>query len=170
MPAEEAKRFWFIPVLTGNTPSYIHLKGQPLVYPRTYGEHEPELTALHSHLGLSPYLRGTRDLSGQKIPGDLVYPRTYGEHICSGNVKERISGLSPYLRGTQCLYRKPGGKLRFIPVLTGNTQQSDIVLRQITVYPRTYGEHHPRGIRLCSKHGLSPYLRGTHNTPMSGQG
>ncbi|CEF29584.1 conserved hypothetical protein [Xenorhabdus nematophila str. Websteri] len=50
-----------------------------------------------------------------------VYPRTYGEHFKAGSKSNCPVGLSPYLRGTRMSDISFDLLLRFIPVLTGNT-------------------------------------------------
>ncbi|CCW30260.1 conserved hypothetical protein [Xenorhabdus nematophila F1] len=51
--------------------------------------------------------------------------------------------------------------LRFIPVLTGNTELEPILRLIMPVYPRTYGEHDSHSSASALSTGLSPYLRGT---------
>ncbi|CBJ89956.1 conserved hypothetical protein [Xenorhabdus nematophila ATCC 19061] len=51
--------------------------------------------------------------------------------------------------------------VRFIPVLTGNTSPRDLHYVRVSVYPRTYGEHHIAQPNALNFLGLSPYLRGT---------
>ncbi|CEF29581.1 conserved hypothetical protein [Xenorhabdus nematophila str. Websteri] len=52
-----------------------------------------------------------------------VYPRTYGEHSSNTKIKLIYRGLSPYLRGTLQQPTPAASSMRFIPVLTGNTER-----------------------------------------------
>ena len=103
IPRLIAKGIRFIPVLTGNTVSFLLCLSKCSVHPRAYGEHLLMIGHTLLEIGSSPCLRGTQFSSIQIMPmarfipvltgnthkadqflTDLtVHPRAYGEHTCS---------------------------------------------------------------------------------------
>ncbi|SUI48077.1 Domain of uncharacterised function (DUF2825) [Shewanella putrefaciens] len=104
---------------------------------------------------------GTALLSPAMLP---VYPRAYGEQtdiiVC---INDQY-GLSPCLRGTGNKDALAVNKVRFIPVLTGNSCGVWHDPFIVPVYPRAYGEQTSNAIKPGKNGGLSPCLRGTENS------
>ena len=151
----------FIPVDTGNTPSWLMITTTAAVHPRGYGEHVFQFVFLHTSSGSSPWIRGTQSKNGSLtpfqrfIPVDTgntlqmirvrlmtpVHPRGYGEHINKRRRSSHKNGSSPWIRGTLFNKRKIMHGMRFIPVDTGNTPFLAIEHLHHAVHPRGYGEH-----------------------------
>ncbi len=72
-----------------------------------------------------------------------------------------ISGLSPLTRGTHCSIGPSHRTFRFIPAHAGNTGHLRRHFRQISVYPRSCGEHDFVSCISMLLYGLSPLTRGT---------
>ena len=129
------------------------------VYPRVYGG-TPVMTALpEADQGLSPRVRGNREVPPQKrllcgsIPAcagepdrdnslsrlDGVYPRVCGGPLAdpSGCVTRR--GLSPRVRGNPMVAGPLAGWIRSIPACAGEPRGKTMRRYQITVYPRVCG-------------------------------
>ncbi len=108
------------PVLTGNTlKTYLEECEKP-VYPRAYGEHEPQQSMPMISFGLSPCLRGTRVL---KL------------------LKPRLKRFIPVLTGNTYSSNHTSPIPPVYPRVTGNTTLENTDSRVVTVYPRAYGEH-----------------------------
>ncbi len=102
-------------------------------------------------------------------------PRSRGEHVGCKLRVERIDGLSPLARGTLRLQRRDVvlargtpvlgaaqlNESRFIPARAGNTQIRTRYFCDLSVYPRSRGEHLPDGTKFGGQTGLSPLARGT---------
>ena len=173
----------FIPVLTGNSPSFQPQVILQAVYPRAYGEQRRYLCASCRFAGLSPCLRGTGQLrhgerakkrfipvlTGNSTTSNTavlvltVYPRAYGEQYHVKYCSFSINGLSPCLRGTVTILRVWLIAARFIPVLTGNSNYLAGVAHSRAVYPRAYGEQRYVEKAINDLGGLSPCLRGTEH-------
>ena len=151
----------FIPARAGNMGGYDGYVHDSPVHPRTCGEHGQYIQIPPGMDGSSPHVRGTcwlliydnrlwrfiparagniriyRTLAG----GTTVHPRTCGEHRDESRPAQGSYGSSPHVRGTwsgrpQC-YRSR----RFIPARAGNIQQQPQQRVEISVHPRTCGEH-----------------------------
>ena len=91
-----------------------------------------------------------------------VHPRAYGEYMMVRLFQHCNHGSSPCLRGIRSAPIPVFVKLRFIPVLTGNTLKAACEYANVPVHPRAYGEYNPYGQALLSSCGSSPCLRGIH--------
>ena len=151
----------FIPVLTGNTHSWLYCRIYYPVHPRAYGEHNIYASSICCWSGSSPCLRGTLHtrlinmsltrfipvLTGNTLNiassacSSTVHPRAYGEHTMTDVLLLHAPGSSPCLRGTRAGKDTLAGMIRFIPVLTGNTMINHARKDYEAVHPRAYGEH-----------------------------
>jgi len=129
------------------------------VYPRIYGGNIGRDAHSVCARGLSPHIRGKRQVlvepclslrsipayTGETVdvidqPGDCgVYPRIYGGNRTVRRLLDRGEGLSPHIRGKLAL-----GRYRFlfpgsIPAYTGETPCSPPASCPAGVYPRIYG-------------------------------
>ena len=130
------------------------------VYPCTYRELTPILSAHYIDIGISLYLQGTLQLSilvkslhryipvptgnssarsgvGVQIP---VYPCTYRELAPITYVYAVARGISLYLQGTPYQSISLLAQLRYIPVPTGNSFSAILKVKIHAVYPCTYRE------------------------------
>ncbi len=169
-----------IPALTGKParPRDRGLAAQ--VYPRAYGETSGGPGASTTTTGLSPRLRGNRELlvagngEPRSIPAltgkpeyhrrieaiERVYPRAYGETLACRHSLPQERGLSPRLRGNRLQGRARGQGVGSIPALTGKPEMHVFRYWKRWVYPRAYGET-LGGVNTVEKlNGLSPRLRG----------
>ena len=110
--------------------------------------------------GISLYLQGTRAIvhqhrlgrryipvptgnSGIKKCRSLqytVYPCTYRELILNPHTLEITDGISLYLQGTPENVYGDRSIFRYIPVPTGNSQDTTALVHARPVYPCTYRE------------------------------
>jgi len=151
----------FIPARAGNTGATADSWIAAAVHPRSRGEHAVRICCAASAAGSSPLARGTRarNQSGRsvqrfiparagntcgtvrRIGAASVHPRSRGEHRSQDMCRAKNRGSSPLARGTR---RRSGLLLerrRFIPARAGNTTESATYSRQISVHPRSRGEH-----------------------------
>ncbi len=171
----------FIPARAGNTQKARELVIPQSVYPRSRGEHSESSRTGHPAIGLSPLARGTHERNAvahaavRFIPAragntryqehgktrHAVYPRSRGEHMQLAGVDISKPGLSPLARGTLLPPVLPCWVRRFIPARAGNTSPIDETGAQLSVYPRSRGEHYDPPWGLPRRAGLSPLARGT---------
>ncbi len=171
----------FIPVGAGNSFTLHHRSPMRTVYPRGCGELAYNLAGGYFHIGLSPWVRGTRQtklflgsstrfipvgagnslLSACSLALSPVYPRGCGELLNIDLFASITGGLSPWVRGTQHLKKSQSEPCRFIPVGAGNSYSAEIKQIDVTVYPRGCGELLLNKCSLSSSGGLSPWVRGT---------
>ena len=176
------RRSRFIPARAGNTEEMIREEDKPAVYPRSRGEHIALPGDKSKMSGLSPLARGTLGYllwggwqrrfiparagntfrPGTSSLSTSVYPRSRGEHHYCFSPPAEYAGLSPLARGTLLFPQPRGALMRFIPARAGNTGLALRELREITVYPRSRGEHKNNPIFKGGLGGLSPLARGTH--------
>ena len=171
----------FIPVHTGNMFTQKIIKIMFTVYPCAYREHNINEILENFLVGLSLCIQGTfmPDIIifffSRFIPvhtGNMirrawaafclpVYPCAYREHwLCSVN-KRKLHGLSLCIQGTlwnQMIYRARG---RFIPVHTGNIENTRSTCARSSVYPCAYREHSCLNFYKFSHFGLSLCIQGT---------
>ena len=163
---QEGRQRRFIPAGAGNTNHETTDTVTYPVYPRWRGEHRLKQISFWYGDGLSPLARGTLyqcysvQRQGRFIPAGAgntfgsspsrpvfsVYPRWRGEHRAATLVARIICGLSPLARGTQIVLVHFLQRLRFIPAGAGNTSETPVMRRLITVYPRWRGEHASRRV------------------------
>ncbi len=151
------------------------------VHPRTRGEHISLSIEERDVVGSSPHTRGTclqtvaRDGEFRFIPahaGNIVHsrfraaraavhPRTRGEHMSLPQFIIIRTGSSPHTRGTCKKLIAEALFFRFIPAHAGNIAMTLLPLFNITVHPRTRGEHETVARKLVEDLGSSPHTRGT---------
>ena len=95
-------------------------------------------------MGLSPRVRGNRDVEHEKPIIDGVYPR-----VCGGTVALTVTdldtgGLSPRVRGNPLLPSSLVTQIRSIPACAGEPAAAEFFGDPDTVYPRVCG-----GTRQC---------------------
>ena len=173
-----------IPARAGEPPWFPSPSWPDTVYPRACGGTGNAITLSTGEEGLSPRVRGNRQLvalgllmqrsiparAGEPPPASIrafpspVYPRACGGTTMSSNrLHDGSGGLSPRVRGN---HTKQVGKertMRSIPARAGEPGWLSARIRHSTVYPRACG-----GTRLnsvCGKRpdGLSPRVRGNRN-------
>ena len=131
------------------------------VYPRSCGEHVSRRCPARLPARFIPARAGNTLTDLHQFRTLAVYPRSCGEHgVCAG-IFLTACGLSPLVRGTQPKEALEKLAQRFIPARAGNTLIHIFLRLQLTVYPRSCGEHrllYPVGWIAC---GLSPLVRGT---------
>ena len=97
-----------------------------------------------------------------------VHPRSRGEHGCPYHGIACMTGSSPLARGTHPAGARADFRRRFIPARAGNTAVALPEGQEITVHPRSRGEHAGRVLPAERAGGSSPLARGTPPSP--GQG
>ncbi len=177
----------FIPVGAGNSAKACLSAVLAAVYPRGCGELVSCLIRHSTLCGLSPWVRGTHGINilvtdtkrfipvgagnspirSCRLSGSAVYPRGCGElrYILRRNHTER--GLSPWVRGTRMRDLRKRFPLRFIPVGAGNSLAPMPSCHSAAVYPRGCGELSSTGTSVLTIGGLSPWVRGTHNSAVT---
>ena len=170
----------FIPAHAGNTDCYLHRMGAPEAHPRAYGEYDSRQQQEEAGHGSSPCIRGiplpssgcssskrlipvhtgNTDAPPQASHCSPAHPRAYGEYFFFLSKAVRRFGSSPCIRGIP--YSSSGllGRVRLIPVHTGNTFSSSLRMRKATAHPRAYGEYRTASIRHKLPCGSSPCIRG----------
>ena len=171
----------FIPARAGNTPAAVRLELPIPVHPRSRGEHALVMKLAPWVGGSSPLARGTRARGAVATTRDRfiparagntprgtpcaartpVHPRSRGEHGRLSTPSFRVTGSSPLARGTRQPIPEGVRRLRFIPARAGNTLHSQRRAPDVTVHPRSRGEHSPERISPRSPPGSSPLARGT---------
>ena len=151
------------------------------VYPCTYRELGTIRDCSFWRYGISLYLQGTRTALSDRwhlwryipVPTgnsfakyyhrlvNAVYPCTYRELLFLYFKSLVIIGISLYLQGTPNALSKGSNVFRYIPVPTGNSQRSSIIITYNTVYPCTYRELSESSLVYSLKGGISLYLQGT---------
>ena len=155
------------------------------VYPRACGGTRRDCTIAAAVHGLSPRLRGNRqidrciscrmwsipalagepDLRVHRARASRVYPRACGGTPCWASVAEPLSGLSPRLRGNLPGAAPSATPLRSIPALAGEPKSAAYNRRVYAVYPRACGGTSPVPTWTKGVPGLSPRLRGNQCVP-----
>ena len=114
-----------------------------------------------------PVLTGNTSILATNFNRTAVHPRAYGEHQGQARPKTSRYGSSPCLRGTHISSNWRAGTVRFIPVLTGNTNPDQTPAGPSSVHPRAYGEHAFVSWPDNGATGSSPCLRGTPRSSLS---
>ncbi len=154
------------------------------VYPRVYGGTGRAQQDRDFGLGLSPRVRGNRRLERgrgvrsrsipactgepspmQSHPGAAgVYPRVYGGTGQWTRLRKEENGLSPRVRGNRGLGLESLNSLRSIPACTGEPDHRANRACIRKVYPRVYGGTRIRQWSYAPLSGLSPRVRGNHQS------
>ena len=179
-----------IPAHTGKPPGRCSRRWRARVYPRAYGETARYKTELERDWGLSPRIRGNRQLDEAHgvVPGSIpahtgkpwiaardaraerVYPRAYGETQIWVRPDPDDTGLSPRIRGNPRWRRGPGRGRGSIPAHTGKPTSEQTGACEVRVYPRAYGETRFGTAIRISRSGLSPRIRGNRLRSTRGSG
>ncbi len=179
-----------IPAPAGKPRRSAPTRGTARDYPRACGETADTVPCTVLDPGLSPRLRGNRQLpcrfgsfcgtipapAGKPIrrqretPPERDYPRACGETWPDGLHSNYTPGLSPRLRGN---HREAGAAARgagTIPAPAGKPVTLHSRMIAEWDYPRACGETTPnhRNTRYCG--GLSPRLRGNQLDARQGKG
>ena len=109
------------------------------VYPRVCGGTVIELFGGFAYEGLSPRVRGNRDLHQCARASTRVYPRVCGGTQVVSHISALSAGLSPRVRGNRGKGRTRNGRLGSIPACAGEPVSSWRTVRIIRVYPRVCG-------------------------------
>ena len=180
-------RFRSIPACAGSPSLRAALALAKPVYPRVCGVTSTTGRATRGARGLSPRVRGHRDMTvhqaarRRSIPacagspaldGDGpavwgVYPRVCGVTPCASLVSCASTGLSPRVRGHQrreSPARRPAGS---IPACAGSPQASGPVTHSDEVYPRVCGVTRSSSRKEYTVTGLSPRVRGHRSSGYS---
>ena len=132
-------------------------------------------------LGSSPHMRGTQHgrpfaclvrgiipaHAGNTVAGKSEktsredHPRTCGEHTCLNPIPHMHIGSSPHMRGTQTGLSDSILSSGIIPAHAGNTGGCPRMRKSFRDHPRTCGEHGDYGVRIATRRGSSPHMRGT---------
>ena len=153
------------------------------VYPRVCGGNSVLTSAACSATGLSPRVRGKREVGGGEIPrcgsipacagetgecpgwhcGSGVYPRVCGGNRRAGVVCLPPAGLSPRVRGKQAQWVARKYQMWSIPACAGETHRRRDGEKFSGVYPRVCGGNSMGPPIQASLMGLSPRVRGKRN-------
>ena len=169
-----------IPAYAGEPRSMMRRTPAPAVYPRVCGGTYGRQSQTDRVTGLSPRMRGNRQLwdcrrsacrsipayAGEPAPAcpaahaGMVYPR-----VCGGTRMESLQvpaqpGLSPRMRGNRCRPPPHSASRGSIPAYAGEPGLIYAHPIGYEVYPRVCGGTARRGGRMTGKSGLSPRMRG----------
>ena len=169
-----------IPVCTGSTYPCDYLSCRHWDHPRMHGEHPEDGCLGVWRLGSSPYARGARRSNWiltydngiipvctgstdkreywSSAPWD--HPRMHGEHPAGMRLVIFRVGSSPYARGAPCRLAHLLIAHGIIPVCTGSTLPTRLVVGRPRDHPRMHGEHMGGAQVLLEQRGSSPYARG----------
>ena len=154
------------------------------VYPRACGGTARQRIVGDAPLGLSPRLRGNQHPypspargyrsipapagePGNPTPARLrsaVYPRACGGTKDGGPIEVSHAGLSPRLRGNHHRKVRSEKSLRSIPAPAGEPPIRSTSEGPLGVYPRACGGTSTMLMLFVNRAGLSPRLRGNHQT------
>ncbi len=156
------------------------------VYPRVCGGTRGSASGVTGATGLSPRVRGNREMvtaeaeAWRSIPAcagephahdpgggaPLVYPRVCGGTSCRRGPTRSVSGLSPRVRGNLEYKPRHPVRQRSIPACAGEPLWCSARLMAGTVYPRVCGGTTHRRFKQGWRNGLSPRVRGNlQSTP-----
>ena len=155
------------------------------VYPRTCGGTGWTRSSKAGNRGLSPHVRGNREVDNNRgsVMGSIparagepdqrygkstskrVYPRTCGGTKRPYQQDNRRSGLSPHVRGNHEELKRRPVKRRSIPARAGEPIGLLYPYCQHRVYPRTCGGTAQWSRGYLMGMGLSPHVRGNRHLP-----
>ena len=157
----------FIPARAGNTGGLRRQRARPAVHPRSRGEHHSHADGTLAVSGSSPLARGTPRAGHVVHTMASVHPRSRGEHADIPLTRLRLDGSSPLARGTLLEVHPFVHVRRFIPARAGNTTSRLPPYGDVTVHPRSRGEHPVQPTRYGRVVGSSPLARGTPRCAVS---
>ena len=154
----------------------------PRDHPRSRGEYTLGTSSTFAASGSSPLSRGIRASFGldtvlariipalagntsgtpEKTSCASDHPRSRGEYDGTPVIFGYDSGSSPLSRGILPCMGRPGGFLRIIPALAGNTGETMFPIRQSKDHPRSRGEYWQPVTLRPTGGGSSPLSRGIH--------
>ena len=154
------------------------------VYPRVCGGTIAVSALDNAVQGLSPRVRGNRIVgqkgrcAGRSIPAcageptaalpsakaSRVYPRVCGGTAYRPPPTAPACGLSPRVRGNPAAAMDADAHHRSIPACAGEPVRPQVRPRPTAVYPRVCGGTLGRSDRPAERGGLSPRVRGNHQT------
>ena len=169
-----------IPACAGEPNGLRRPEGAAMVYPRVCGG-TGGVDAVQTHGdGLSPRVRGNRAaaprppqaggsipacageprLTGPRARHSAVYPRVCGGTPDSTRAVWLFPGLSPRVRGNQQDWIHTREAIGSIPACAGEPEVMAAWGFSYRVYPRVCGGTQARQMRLLTRPGLSPRVRG----------
>ena len=151
----------FIPARAGNTRAGPRSATAGTVHPRSRGEHGVPVAGGGGPHGSSPLARGTHTSGIRRNCFSTVHPRSRGEHTKGGSDLLGLTGSSPLARGTLPEVPSSEYRIRFIPARAGNTAMRRQSRGDMTVHPRSRGEHSWASSGRPRVAGSSPLARGT---------
>ena len=169
-----------IPACAGEPPPLHRPIPKSAVYPRVCGGTGKSLTVATSPRGLSPRVRGNRDIAlpessgygsipacaGEPSLGSTrttpatVYPRVCGGTALTAVVTPPTMGLSPRVRGNRWIEYQTAFATRSIPACAGEPYVEGECPVDGTVYPRVCGGTESMPPDGTAARGLSPRVRG----------
>ncbi len=172
-----------IPAHAGEPPVFSLVATAERVYPRACGGTPGISTGLRRSQGLSPRMRGNRDLPAApradrgSIPAHAgepfsartetsrsrVYPRACGGTGQIFAFAEACKGLSPRMRGNLDERQRNHPAKGSIPAHAGEPYRSGRTGQHSGVYPRACGGTEIGQLRLFRNQGLSPRMRGNQD-------
>ena len=149
-----------IPAPAGEPPSGIGSNPASGVYPRACGGTQDVAHGGRADGGLSPRMRGNRNVFPEQSWPYGVYPRACGGTSNMTLKQIREWGLSPRMRGN-LLPRLAGRQdTGSIPAHAGEPSDARACPGSPQVYPRACGGTNPEGVLHYEAQGLSPRMRG----------
>ena len=130
------------------------------VYPRVCGGTGAICNPAFPTYGLSPRVRGNRDLYPVDCERRGSIPACAGEPALCVPICIYTVGLSPRVRGNQADISAVLGVYRSIPACAGEPSRASQRSSPTAVYPRVCGGTFPAGKSRMRSEGLSPRVRG----------
>ena len=150
-----------IPAYAGNTHCRKRSDGRARDHPRVCGEHMTSGCDVSIRIGIIPAYAGNTVWRHGWLGSDRDHPRVCGEHRTTIQRPSDTSGSSPRMRGTHESAVWHDRRRRIIPAYAGNTGWLPRLPDWRWDHPRVCGEHASRLLRLRSRRGSSPRMRGT---------
>ena len=136
---------------------------RPLVYPRVCGGNRVATLDLHDLAGSIPACAGEPSCRRIRSSRSTVYPR-----VCGGTLRQAVilatrQGLSPRVRGNRQTRADANKAQRSIPACAGEPPPAWSGSGRGTVYPRVCGGTTASLLRVKTRLGLSPRVRGNRS-------
>ena len=158
-----------IPACAGKTLSARNSCRPFRAHPRVCGENPIPDPGQISLAGSSPRVRGKLSVWGMWFFCMAAHPRVCGENFFTQLIDTRKNGSSPRVRGKPW---PPGVVInlsRLIPACAGKTAFQDYLPCTGPAHPRVCGENCGQSLRLRTRGGSSPRVRGKRWFRNSGQ-